>query len=42
MTYCETANGAEVFATGAFALACSSREPHVSRLIEDLISLTER
>jgi hypothetical protein len=37
MTYYETAQGAKVFAAGAFTLACSSWEPHVSRLIENLL-----
>lgn len=37
MTYYETPRGAKVFAAGAFTLACSSWQPPVSRLIENLL-----
>ena len=36
MTYYETANGAKVFAAGAFSMAESIWEPKVERIVENL------
>lgn len=38
MTYYELPNGAKVFSAGAFTLACSSWEPTVSRMVENLLA----
>jgi hypothetical protein len=37
MTYYRAPGGAQVFAAGAFSLACSVWQPPVSRLMENLI-----